>query len=157
MLLLGRRKLLAGLLFGITANYVLVTESFAQQTSPIGIQWTLSRSDLEAIRDSLKFDGEIQPDLSKGTDTRGLPLLYILVGTIVLPHLAEALLTLYQRLGSGVVVQSTDGGLVVSRDPAVPSDMMILKGKDGIEIKAIRQIPNSSVILDMLKAIPGAH
>jgi hypothetical protein len=150
-----RRSILSGLFLGITANSVITNLAFAQSPPSVGIKWMLSGDDLDALGDKLKFEGQITPDASRGADSRGLPLLYILVGTIVLPHLAEVLLTLYQRLGDGIVVQNSDSGLVISRDPAVPSDMMILKGKDGVEIKAIRQIPNSSAILDLLRMIAG--
>jgi hypothetical protein len=132
-------------------------EAHSEAATSVSVRWAISREDLEALGDTLKFDGQITPDSSQGTDSRGLPLLYILVGSILLPHLAEVLLTLYQRLGPGIVVQDSDKGLTISRDPAVPSDMMILKGKDGLQIRAIRQIPNSSAILDLLKAIPGAR
>jgi hypothetical protein len=126
----------------------------AQTSSKPTVQWTISRDDLALISTSLKYEGTLAPDLSSGTDTRGLPIIYILVGIITISNLADALLTLYQRgRGGGIVVQDSEKGLIIKRDDALPSDVMLIKNKNGIQVREISKIQNSTAIVDALKVV----
>jgi hypothetical protein len=153
--MLSRRTLLIGAT-AIGANVGFIRVCFPQGPQEVMVVWSISNAELQLIGDTIKYKGELQPVASAGADSRGLPLLYLLIGTIVLPHLAETLFVLYQRIsGSGIVVQDSDKGLLISRDVLLPSDVMVIKGKNGIDVKTIRKIPDSSVILQALKFSPA--
>jgi hypothetical protein len=114
----------------------------------------LTGADLDAFADKVKYEGEAKADPTSGSDTKGLPLLYILVVTIALPYLAEALVTVYQRArSSGLVISEGSTGLVIRSDDAIPPDLLIIKDKNGIKLHEIRKPSDPSVLLPILSNV----
>jgi hypothetical protein len=116
----------------------------------VQIQWSIEREYVPKLRETLVFSGEIKPDLSSKTDSRGLPILYVLVGAISLDHLIKTILDVYRELSKGgTVLVPTSEGLEVSSNPALPAGTIVVRTEKGVRIEAV---PSSDrdVTADML-------
>src|SRR4051794_23055376 len=71
----------------------------------------------EAVHDILQFEGKIEPE----RDTKGLPLSFIFVGLSLLPSLADAILTLRQRLVQpGIKIDTRGDEIRIDVAPDLP-------------------------------------
>lgn len=101
----------------------------------LAIRWRVPREHVEAVRERLRFEGKIDPDLASTEDSRGLPLVYVFVGAVVLTHLADAILSLHRDLAYGAMVIEAQGDeTVITNDPRFHGGTIVVRTADGVQI-----------------------
>jgi hypothetical protein len=156
---MDRRSLIKGgasLIKGGASALVLQTilgyrNAAAEQSATI--IWDVPRGQVETVREALDFRGKITPKSSSSLDTRGLPLFFILAGTVAIPNLARALVETYRDLRyGGIVVAGHDGQLEIQNDIRLPSGTMIVSNDQGVHIYQVN--PDTSAdIAGLVKSL----
>jgi hypothetical protein len=102
-------------------------------TEPVRIEWEVPAERLLSAQTAVGFaSAQIHADEKSAKSTKGLPLLYILSGVVLLPELAKGLVDVYKEWAFGsTIVDATDENLIITHDPKGSSDVVIVKGSDG--------------------------
>jgi hypothetical protein len=108
----------------------------SQESESISVEWRVPAKQVEIVREQLDFDGEITGDMSTVDEDRGLPLIYILVGTFALGQIAKALLEIYRDFKySGVYVyKDKQGKLRIENNSELPPGIILIDQGDKIEV-----------------------
>ena len=124
-----------------------------QETESIDIVWRVPREQVQEVREQLNFEGEIKGDPSTIEDSKGLPLIYILIGIVAVGQLAKTLLEVYRDVKyGGIIVRSEGKGkLRIDNDPRLSSGTIIVQQKDKVEV-TFRDKDNPSPS-DLIKAL----
>lgn len=123
MRIITRRSLLA----------LLIASAAVHAEDSVSVVWRVPGDRVGLARDAVHFsDGQISADESSIADSKGLPLLYVLAGVVLLPELAKGLVSVYKEWTSlTTVVDSSGGKLVITHDPRGSADVTIVKGANG--------------------------
>ncbi|WP_287129859.1 hypothetical protein [Candidatus Cyanaurora vandensis] len=125
-----------------------------QENNVATIEWRLQREQVKKVRESLSFKGTIQGDPKTVEGSKGLPLVYILVGAVALAELAKTLLDLYRDVQYGAFIIYKDkktGKLKIENDSKLPGGTIVVSQNDGkIQVLQAQQNPQ---ILDLVKAM----
>lgn len=74
----------------------------------------------------------VEADETSVDDTKGLPLLYLLVGMMALPALVQGLVSVYKDYAYGMTVVDASGKtLKITHDPKGSADVLIVRHRDG--------------------------
>jgi hypothetical protein len=85
-------------------------------------------------------------------DSRGGPLLVIIVGVIALVWLAEAILRLRREIRyGGIIVEDRGSRLRIRNDPRLPGRVIIIKDKNGVTVK---ELSGSVTTGELINALP---
>jgi len=131
-----RRVFLGMLTLAIVAPLFQKTLVLSQDNELVEIQWRVPKEQVATIREELQFNkDQIQPDLSSADDTKGVPLIYIFLGTVIVGQLAKTLLDIYRdaRYG-GIIVSCQDGEIVIENDPRLSSGTLIMVCQDDVQV-----------------------
>ena len=117
----------------------------------ISFRWNVPAVYFQAVKDSLVFDGTIEQD----GDTKGAPLLVaVFVGVVMLPALADAVLTVRRRLVQpGIKIDARGSEIKIEVDPSLPRGMILLVDGSGAKLYEPDQL---SAPADLAKAIATA-
>ncbi len=146
-----RRMILLGMLVFPFSRF-LKLQVYGQETATTTIEWRIPREQVKTVTEQLTFTGEITGDPATVEDTKGLPLVYILVGAVALAELAKILLEVYRDIKyGGIVIRSENGKIQIENKPEISSGTIIIQEKD--TVKVIFQEKDKPQILDLVKAI----
>lgn len=100
----------------------------------INIEWSVSRGQVNIVREGIDFDGKVIPNVDTVTDTKGLPLIYILVGSASILQMAKTLLDVYRdvRYG-GIVISGKDGKINIKNDVRISGGTIVVLNKDDVK------------------------
>lgn len=150
-----RRDLLAGVVAAI-GLVVTVSRRGEAVEDRLRIRWHLPRDKVKAVRKSLGSDGEVIPDSESATDTRGLPLLYYVVGVVLIPYLADAILEVYRDIKyGGLVICPRDGEVSIRNDPRIDGGTIVVCDDKGVEIYHLRNIEDPTELIKALSDLQG--
>lgn len=113
---------------------LLMADGFAaENTESVSIEWEVPAERLRTAQSAVGFSSaQIRADEKSDKSTKGLPLLYILSGVVLLPELIKGLVEVYKDWAYGsTIVDATQGKLSISHDPKGSADVVIVKGNDG--------------------------
>ena len=158
MFFLKRRLFLITVLTGTLISFLSKTkvqgqESDLDNTELISIEWRIPREQVPVVRKELEsFNLEIEGDASTVDDTKGLPIIYIIIGIVTVGELAETLLKIYRdvRYGGLIVSLDEDGEVKIENDLRLPNETLIVTSKDEIEVFRDKNKPQ---IIELIKAL----
>jgi hypothetical protein len=132
-ILIGASSVLFARFSGI--RKVLANNCKTESCNLSSIEWHIPREQLKDVKVKLNFEGKVKSDPSSVKDTKGLPLIYILVGAVALAELAKTLLDIYRdvRFG-GIIVKQENGKIRIDNDRRLSSGTIIISKKDGVEV-----------------------
>ncbi len=119
------------LLFGLIASLVNITNPanvYAENSPSIILEWRVPTEILNTVRTDLNVDSlQITADPNSLDETKGLPLLYIVTGAVLLPQLAKAILDVYKdyKYGPVTITQDASGKISITHDPKSSSRAVI--------------------------------
>ena len=131
-----RRSLLAITLSGLVAGWLRPRDMFAGQATstepsarPRSFLWRVPVAHFQTVRDQLRFEGHVETE----KDSRGSPIVYIFVGVLLLPYLANALLALRRDIIHGGLVIDTRGSeIVIDNDPRLDGGVIVVVTEDKV-------------------------
>jgi hypothetical protein len=146
-----RRQFLKSIALGLATIGLWPTLSRSQTDSqkdrPQEFRWQVPSAHFETVRQELHFEGKIE----KNQDAKGLPLVYIFVGTVLLPYLAKAILALRRDIVHGGVVIDTRGKKIeIDTDKGLPGGVIVVVTPNGTQLFQRDEIGNPSALVDVL-------
>jgi hypothetical protein len=148
-----RRDLLVGFV-AVTGFVVTGSRRVEPAEGRLRIRWHLPRDKVKVVRKSLRFDGDVIPDTESATDTKGLPFLYYVLGVVLIPYLADAVLEVYRdyKFG-GLVVRVGDDEVLIGNDPRIDGGTIVILDDNGIEIFNQRNIEDPTELIKALSEL----
>lgn len=101
----------------------------------------------------------ITPSAAPGseTDTKGLPLFYVLAGTVAVAKVAEAIVRIYRDVRwGGVVVTLRDEIVEIENDQRIPGGLVIVNSEKGVEMLKT-DAPDATKLVEILTNIATAR
>jgi len=144
----SRRRLCIGL--GV---FALVQIPLQAKDTKVEIQWRMPRQQVKTVREQFSTEPDIKGDPKTVEGTKGLPVVYILVGAVALVELARALLAVYKDAQyGGVIIRSQKGKLYVENNPKLPGGSIIIQQPNGnVDVKFLAQ--NNPQVSELVKAM----
>jgi len=103
----------------------------------------------ETVESSLTYQGTIHEE----QDTKGLPLVFIFAGAVLIPYLANALISLRDKIErGGVVIDARDTTVKIQIDKALNRGVMVVVTNDGVEIREKDDLPTVKDLIEFIKA-----
>jgi hypothetical protein len=114
----------------------------------VEVTWQVPAARLSQAVETSGFPRDrIEADATSVDDTKGLPLLYLLVGVMALPALAQGLVSVYKDFAYGATIVDASGNtLQITHDPKGSADVLIVRHRDG-----------KTTVHDGRRAIEGAQ
>jgi hypothetical protein len=150
---LARRIFLAMSILGFATEWVPVAASLAagsQEKTPRKIRWRVPIAHLDTVKENLRFDGTVE----KETNEKGLTLVFIFVGTVLLTYLADAVLALRREiLYGGIVIDTRGSETKITNDKRLDAGVMVVISPSGTELYERDEIENpTELVAALLKA-----
>ena len=131
------------ILVGVPGNRPFAAE---QEGEPVRFRWRVPVVHKRTVEGSLRYEGEIERE----KDKKGA-LVFVFVGAVLLPFLAEAILELRRDIIYGGVVIDTRGAeIVIENDKRLDSRTIVVVGPEGNEIYEREEIANPSELVAAL-------
>ncbi len=149
--IITRRHFLKNLSFGATAIILwprlLLSETSSGDDSLREFQWRVPIAHFETVKKELRFEGEITEE----KDAKGLPLVFIFVGAVLLPYLAKAILAIRREIVYGGVIIDTRGDKInIDTDKSLSSGVIVIVTPEGTKLYERDEIENPA---EMVKAL----
>lgn len=111
-------------------------------------EWRVPKANFETVKKELKFDGEIK----KGQkDEKGLPLVFIFVGLVLIPYLAKAILALRRDIVyGGVVIDTRHDSIHIDTDKSLSSGVIVVVTPEGTKMYERDEIENPTELVNVL-------
>lgn len=111
------------------------------------LRWRVSTAHFESVRDTLHFDGEITTEM----DQKGIPLVFVFVGVVLIPYLADAVLALRRDMVyGGLVIDARAAEIVIENDPRLDGGTIVVVTAQGTKIYDREEIGNPSDLIAAL-------
>jgi hypothetical protein len=125
--MITRRSLLRSMAFAAASLGGWPWSSSAKSATgndrPREFRWRVNKVHLETVKSALRFEGEITQE----EDAKGIPLVFIFVGAVLLPYLAKAILALRRDIVHGGIVIDTRGEKIdISTDKSLPGGVIVM-------------------------------
>lgn len=115
--------------------------------SPREFRWRVPIAHFETVKKELRFEGEITEE----KDTKGLPLVFIFVGVVLLPYLAKAILAIRREIVYGGVLIDTRGDKIkIDTDKSLSSGVIVIVTPDGTQLYERDEIENPTEMVEAL-------
>jgi hypothetical protein len=109
--------------------------------------WRVPKVHFETVKNELHFDGVI----TKEKDAKGVPLVYIFIGAVLIPYLAKALLALRREIVQGGVVIDIRGDEIdIDTDKSLPSGVIVIVTNEGAQLYERDEIGNPAELVRAL-------
>lgn len=116
----------------------------------VDIEWTIAPALLSDVKANLRFTG----DTHSVSDGKGIPLVAVIAGVVLLPYLADALLKLRSKLTKpGIVIDARERQLKIRTDPTIPKGMMLIVDKNGSKLYDGTEIKEPNDLAKLLGSI----
>ena len=101
----------------------------------------------ETVKNELHFEGGI----TREKDAKGVPLVFIFVGVVLLPYLAKAVLTLRREIVHGGIVIDTRGEKIdIDTDKSLPGGVIVVVTPKGTQLYDRSDIGNPAELVSAL-------
>lgn len=149
-MLTSRRSFIRNLTLGAAIVGVCPVLSFEPAYAsdrPHEFQWRVPKAHFKTVQDELKFNGDITHD----NDAKGLPLVYIFAGAVLLPYLAKAVLALRrQMVYGGVVIDARGEKIDIQTDKSLPGGAIVVVTTSGANFYEPNEIESPAMLTDIL-------
>ncbi len=124
-----------------------VSPAKSAQEAPIGFVWRVPIAHRETVQRNLLFEGSIKS--AKGE--KGVPLVFIFAGAVLLPYLADAVLALRREIVYGGLVIDTRGPEIeIKNDKRLDGGVIMVVKPSGTEFYERDQFPDPSELVAAL-------
>lgn len=132
MKLLNRRVILGSLVLATTAIMSILVYAPAgnskSEDQPKAFRWRVPKAHFETVKNELRFDGDVRHE----TNAKGVPLVFIFVGIVLLPYLANAVLALRREIVYGGIVIDTRGSeIIINNDKRLDAGVLLVISPSG--------------------------
>ena len=111
----------------------------------VPFRWEVSAADVDTVKNSLQFQGEIKPD----TDTKGAG--FILVGVVLLVVLAKVVLDLVRSMKYGGIIMDARGGeILIKNDVRLPAGVIVIVDQEGTKLHKLSELDTASDLVTLL-------
>ena len=151
-----RRKFLINMTFAILYGKYSATIASANQQQTAAIEWHVPADRSLDIQESLEFNGIVVTEKKNQENSRSIPLIYILVGSVALGSLAETLLKVYRdwKYGGIIVTRNSDKKIIIRSIPNLERGIIIIdNGKDLKIAIQERDRPQLKELVDSLELL----
>ena len=147
----NRRQFLKSLALGAFAFLFKFKKGMAQ---PIGedesmrkFEWRVPKVHFETVKKELSFEGEIKPE----KDAKGVSLVMIFVGAVLLTYLAKAVLALRREIIHGGIVIDTRGEKIyIDTDKSLPGGIIVMVTPEGTQLYERDEIGDPAELVSAL-------
>ena len=109
--------------------------------------WRVPKVHFETVNTELRFDGKI----SQEKDTKGVPLVFIFIGTVLLPYLAKAVIALRREIVHGGIIIDTRGEKIqIDTDKSLPGGVIIMVTPEGSQLYERDEIGDPTELVSVL-------
>lgn len=145
-----RRNFLIFLLTALATKWGLRAAAASADDSPRNFRWRVPIAHLETVKENLRFEGTVTSE----KDEKGIPLVFIFVGAVLLPYLANAVLALRREIVYGGVIIDTRGSeIVVGNDKRLDAGVIVVITANGTDIYERDEFEDpSELVAALLKA-----
>ena len=125
-------KIFAGGAFCMTCWPHLLKRAMAADDSvPRQFRWRVPQAHADTVSKELRFDGQVATE----KDAKGVPLVFIFAGAVLLPYLAKAVLALRREIVHGGVIIDTRGEEIrIDTDKSLSGGVIIIVSTNGTEL-----------------------
>ena len=135
----------------------------ARAAEGVEVTWQVPAARLSQAVETSGFPlDRVEADAASMEDTKGLPLLYLLVGVMALPALAQGLVSVYKDFAYGMTIVDASGKTVqITHDPKGSADVLIVRHRDGKVTthegrRAIDAVQWQKILTDAAAEVAGA-
>lgn len=147
---LARRRLLAMSVLGFATEWVPAAASLAagsKEETPRNIRWRVPVAHFDTVKENLRFDGTVE----KETNEKGVTLVFIFVGAVLLTYLADAVLALRREIVYGGIVIDTRGPEIeIKNDKRLDAGVIVVVSPSGTELYERDEIENPTELVAAL-------
>lgn len=148
MISFDRRHSLGVILFSVASFSRLVKG----ETGTIQLDWEVPQDALATAHSVAHFTGSVTP--APGSVQEKSPvILFIIVGSVVVPYLVNALIEIYRGRNGGAVVDTTVTPVTIRHDPELQAGIIILKSTNGTTIVNTKNLEAPTNLLKAFHSI----
>lgn len=132
---------------------VAESPSVSNSTQKYPFEWRVSIAHFNSVKRSLKFEGEVK----KEKNTKGLPVVYVIVGVVLLVYLAKSILALRRDIvHGGIVIDTRHGKLVVETNKALSGGVIMVVSDNGTTLYERDEIADpNELVAALTKGLKG--
>jgi hypothetical protein len=130
---IGRRRLVMIALGAALPLQLQTVQAQSAGTEAQEFQLIVPSALLAGLREAPSYSQlDVRGDPASVDPTRGLPLIYIAVGVLLLPEIARTLVAAYREYKhGGVTIEVRGGKLVIATDERLPANTIVVKDATG--------------------------
>ena len=126
---------------------LLMAQTASDQDRPRKFQWRVPEVHFETVKNELQFEGVVTQE----KDAKGVPLVYIFIGAVLIPYLAKAILALRREIVRGGVVIDTRGDEIdIDTDKSLPGGVIVMVTPEGTQLYERDEIGNPADLVSAL-------
>lgn len=149
--MITRRDLLKSLALGAAGvgfwSWLTSAKAGTENDRPREFRWRVPTVHFDTVKNELRFEGEITQE----KDAKGVPLVFIFVGAVLLPYLAKAVLALRREIVHGGIVIDTRGEKIdIYTDKSLPGGVIVLVTPKGTQLYERDEIGNPAELVSAL-------
>jgi len=150
--IITRRDFIKGLILGTTVLVFsprpLLSATASENDSLRNFRWRLPTAHFETVKKELRFEGEITEE----KDAKGLPLVYIFVGAVLLLYLAKAILAVRREIVYGGVLIDTRGKeIVIDTNKSLSAGVIVIVTPEGTQLYERDEINDPAELIKILR------
>jgi hypothetical protein len=134
----SRKTLKTRLVAGVIVLQLITVEAAASSEQEVRIDWVVPQSRLTAAKTPLQSANvKTRADTRSGDNpTKGLPLLYVIAGLVLLPDLAKGLIAEYKdwKYGTTIIRCTGAASCRIDHDPQGKPDTVVIKDDSNIDV-----------------------
>lgn len=130
---LDRRTLFATLILCAAAKWLWPSVALAASTEDElrKLRWRVPVAHFKTVETNLRFEGTVTSEKNE----KGIPLVFIFIGAVILPYLADAVLALRREiLYGGVVIDTRGSEIVIENDKRLDAGIIVVITPSGTDL-----------------------
>ena len=153
--IITRRHLLKSVALGAVSisfwPYLLRAATASENNGPREFRWRVPKVHSETVSNELRFEGEVLTE----KDAKGVPLVFIYVGVVLIPYLAKAVLALRREIVYGGVIIDTRGKKIdIDTDKSLAGGVIIIVTSDGTQLYERDEIADpKELVSELMKGL----
>lgn len=145
---LTRRRFLTTSVLGLaTVSPAASLAAGLAEDTPRRIRWRVPIAHFDTVKENLRFEGTVE----KETNEKGVTLVFLFVGAVLLTYLADAVLALRREVVYGGIVIDTRGSeIAITNDKRLDAGVIVVISPSGTELYERDEIENPTELVAAL-------
>jgi hypothetical protein len=146
---IGRRRLLGIVLLGLATRWASSVAGIAAVSEDAlrNIRWRVPIAHVDTVKRNLRFNGTVTEE----KDLKGAALIFVFIGAVLLPYLADAVLALRREMVHGGLIIDTRGAdVVIDNDQRLDAGVIVVITPSGTDLYERDDIENPSELVAAL-------